>query len=156
LANAGWQFENWNGTGQGSYTGNNATCSAVVNAPLSETAIFYPGLTVHTSNNITVSYVYGTNTGSIPQNISSTIFAPKGTNIMLSAKPTLFIFSFGGWVGETTTSASNISTVLNSPQSLTANFEYNYLNIGLLGAGIVILIVIIVLLITRKPRVKML
>ena len=45
-ANSGWQFEGWSGSGDGSYTGSNDSASIVVSAPMTETATFYPGLTI--------------------------------------------------------------------------------------------------------------
>lgn len=72
----GWQFEGWTGSGQGSYSGASLTASAVVNDPLSETATFYPGLTINPSGGGSVAYSAGATTGSI-QSLGDRIL-PRG------------------------------------------------------------------------------
>ena len=94
-SNSGWQFESWSGSGQGSYSGDNNSALAFVNTPLTETATFYPGLTITASSKVSISYVYGSTAASIPSNTTKTIYAPSGTEIKLTAKPNLFIYSFG-------------------------------------------------------------
>jgi hypothetical protein len=148
-ANPGWQFEGWNGSGEGSYSGVDNTASTVVGAPLVETATFYPGLTITASSGISVSYTYGATSGFIPEGTSQTIFAPQGTNITLTASPTLFIYSFSGWTGSTISSESTISVVLNSPLSLTANCSFNYVNIGILSAVVTAAVIVLTLTIRR-------
>ena len=153
--NSGWQFETWSGSGQGSYSGSSSSLQTVVNAPLTETAIFYPGLTITMSNHISGSYAYGTVIGSISPSTPKTIFAPSGTNIQLTAKPKLFIYSFSGWTGSATSNKSTISVVLNAPLSITANFSYNYVNIGILFVAVIAVIVAVIVLVALRRRKSM-
>jgi hypothetical protein len=148
-ANAGWQFKGWNGSGEGSYSGASSTASTVVGASFVETATFYLGLTIVSSSGISVSYSYGATAGSIPAGTSQTIFAPQRTNITLTASPKLFIYSFDGWTGSTTSSGSTISVVLNSPLSLTANYSFNYVNIGILSAVAIAAVAVFAITIRR-------
>lgn len=150
--NNGWQFENWSGSGQGSYSGDNTSALTTVDAPVTETANFYPGLTVSVSSKILVSYTYGATVGQIPSDTIKTIYAPPGTNIKLTGNPKLFIYSFGGWTGSMGDNRSNVSTVLDAPQNIDANFSYNYIIIGIISAVILAVIVAAVVLIFRGRR----
>jgi hypothetical protein len=151
-ANAGWQFENWSGSGAGSYSGNNSRGNITINSPLTETAVFYPGLTITVSYKISVTYIYGTATGTVPSGAPETIYAPAGTSVQLTAKPKTFIYSFAGWKGAVMDKKSSISTVLDAPQNINAGFAYNYLNIWLIAAGIIIVIAAAIILIARRKK----
>jgi Divergent InlB B-repeat domain len=151
-ANPGWQFESWSGSGQGSYSGENSSALTTVESALTETATFYPGLTITVSDKLSVAYVYGTSSGLVPSNTFKIIYSPSGTDFQLTAKPKLFIYSFAGWTGSITDKKSNVSTALNTPQNITANFSYNYVNIGLTGAGVIILIAAAIILVTRRKK----
>jgi hypothetical protein len=104
------------------------------------------------SDKLSVSYAYSTTSGLVPSNTSKTIYAPSATDIQLTAKPKLFIYSFAGWTGSVTDKTSNVSTVLETPQNVTANFSYNYINIGLAGAGVIIVIAAAIILVTRRKK----
>ena len=151
-ASPGWQFESWSGSGQGSYSGDDSSVLADVDSPLTETATFYPGLTITASGKVSVSYAYGATAGSIPSSMPMTIYAPLGTNIQLTAKPRLFIYSFSGWTGSVISTKSTISAVLNGPLSITAIFSYNYVNIATMFAIVVAAIVAAIVLITLRRR----
>jgi len=150
--NAGWQFENWSGSGLGSYSGDKSSALAAAVFPLTETATFYPGLTITASGKLSVSYVYGTTFGLIPSSTPDTIYAASGTNIQLTAKPKLFIYSFAGWTGSVTDNKNDIFTELDVPQNINANFSYNYLNIGIIFAGVIAAIIAVVFLVVLKRR----
>jgi hypothetical protein len=113
---------------------------AVVNSPLVEAATFYPGLVVTTSSHVSVSYSYGATANSIPSGTVVTVYAPLGTTIQLTAKPKLFIYSFGGWTGSFIGSQSTISEALNSPLAITAHYSYNYVNIGIMALVAIVVI----------------
>jgi hypothetical protein len=151
-ANPGWQFESWSGSGQDSYSGDNSSTLATVESALTETATFYPGLTITVPDKLSVAYAYGTKAGAIPSSTTQTIYAPSGTSIQLTAKPKLFIYSFAGWKGSVTGKKSSISTVLDTPQNIDANFSYNYLNIGLIPAGLIIVIAAAVVVLIRRRK----
>lgn len=131
----------------------NSIASIVVGAPVVETTNLYPGLTITASGEISVFYSYGSTADSIPAGTSQTIYAPQGTNITLTARPSFFIYSFAGWTGATTSSKGTIHMILNSPLSLTANYSFNYISIRILSA-IVVAAVVVVLVLTRRSRVK--
>ncbi len=152
MATAGWQFENWSGSGQGSYSGDNGSASIEVDSPLTETATFYPGLTITASGKLSVSYTYGESAGTVPEGAPKTIYAASGTSIQLTAKPKMFLYSFAGWTGSVTDKNSSISTVLDGPQNITADFTYNYVSIGLIAAGVIIIIAGAVILIMRRKN----
>ncbi|MGD1040667.1 MAG: hypothetical protein ABR914_07575, partial [Dehalococcoidales bacterium] len=151
-ANGGWQFENWSGSGTGSYSGTDSSGNVTIDSPVTETAVFYPGLTMTVSGKISVSYTYGTVTGAVPAGAPETIYAPVGTSVQLTAKPKSFIYSFAGWTGAVTDNKSSIATVLDAPQNINADFAYNYLNIGLIAAGIIIVIAAAIILIIRRKK----
>lgn len=151
-ANGGWQFENWSGSGTGSYSGTDSSGNVTIDSPVTETAVFYPGLTMTVSGKISVYYTYGTVTGAVPAGAPETIYAPVGTSVQLTAKPKSFIYSFAGWTGAVTDNKSSIATVLDAPQNINADFAYNYRNIGLIAAGIIIVIAAAIILIIRRKK----
>ena len=151
-ANPGWQFESWSGSGSGSYSGNNNTAAAVVNAPLTETATFYPGLTITAGDNMSVLYSYTGAAGAVVSNITRTIYAPAGTDIQLTAKPKLFIYSFRGWSGLTVSKNAKTFTVLNSPQSIESSSAYNYTNIAIACAAAIIIIAAVIITLLRMRK----
>ena len=153
-ANTGWQFNSWQGSGSGSYSGSNSNALAVVKSPITETATFYPGLTITTMNEVSVSYSYGAIEGYAPAGTLTNVFAPQGTNIQLTANPKLFIYKFDGWGGSSFSNDSSISIALNSPSSIIATYSYNYVNIGIVAAVVVAIILGLILLVLRTRRSK--
>ncbi|MEM0075360.1 MAG: hypothetical protein QXV84_03325, partial [Conexivisphaerales archaeon] len=123
----GWQFEEWNGS---PYTGPVNTTIIAISSPVTETAVFYPGLSIGISAGGVVSYSYGATSASISSN--QTIFLPPGTVVSLSASPSLFIYSFTGWSGAVQSTSSLITVKVNSPTTIIAKFGYNYPVIALL------------------------
>jgi hypothetical protein len=114
---------------------------------MNETANFYPGLTIETSAEVEVLYAYGSTTGLVPPDSLQTIYAPLGTDIVLAANPTSFIYAFGGWSGGIVSSASEISMTVNSPSSLSASYTYNFVFIDLVIATIIIAVIIIIIIV---------
>ena len=151
-ADSGWQFESWSGAGDGSYSGNSNTASAVVNAPLTETAAFYPGLTINTSSNLFVRYSWDGAKGAVGADTTGTIYAPPGTAIQLNARPTLFIYAFKGWTGAATGKSSNLSIVLTGPQNISTGSSVDYLNIGIMCAVVILIIAAIIIIVTRRNK----
>ena len=150
-ASAGWIFVNWNGSGAGSYTGSEGNATVDVNGPITETADFYPGVTVSTGQ-VSVTYSYGTTSGSIPPGATETIYAPPGTSILLTATPSLFVFSFSGWTGGVTASTNKITITSDLPTSLVANSSYNFVNLGILAVAIMVVALSPAAIIMRKRR----
>ena len=138
-ANSGWRFEQWNGTGIGSYSGGTASASVLVNSPIAEEATFYPGLQISAGNDGSVSYVLGSVTGSVPEGTSTTVFGPIGAIVRLQASPSLFFYSFSGWSPGTNGSSSQTTISLSGPGKVTAVFS---LDIPVLGAIIAVALVV--------------
>jgi hypothetical protein len=135
-ANPGWQFENWNGSGTASFSGtwNYGTLLLnspdVINSPIVEYATFYPGLTINT-NYGTVTYSYSLGSGSVPSNTSEVLYVPLDANVSLTANPSFYIFQFKQWSGATNSTAQQISIIVSAPTVVQANFDFNWLNIGI-------------------------
>ena len=146
----GWEFAIWNGTGDGSYSGGGSTAAMVVNAPLTEVAVFYPGLAITAPSEVSISYQYGNTSGSVGAGTSRTVFAPAGTTITVTGTPTSFIYTFNGWSGATNSSGVTATLALNSPSSLRANYGISYeILAGGLGA-VVLVVVLVAILVTRR------
>jgi Divergent InlB B-repeat domain len=132
----GWQFESWSGTGQGAYSGNNNTQAIKVESPLVESATFYPGLIITNGGDGQVTYSWGTKQ---PTGVSgtTTIFVPVGTNVSLSANPSL-LFVFGEYSGSVNSAKAEASMVVNTPASVSVTFNPNIPVIGgIVGIGVV-------------------
>lgn len=151
-ANPGWQFESWSGAGSGAYSGNNDTATAVVNAPLTETANFYAGLTVTAANNISVFYSASNTTGVVGSGTSKIIYFPTGSEIQLTARTTLFIYSFSGWTGAAVSKQNKISRTLSGPQNITTGSGVSYLNIGIVCVVVIIIIALIIIILKRRNK----
>jgi uncharacterized membrane protein len=124
----------------------------VVNAPLTETAAFYPGLTINTSSNLFVRYSWDGAKGAVGADTTGTIYAPPGTAIQLNARPTLFIYAFKGWTGAATGKSSNLSIVLTGPQNISTGSSVDYLNIGIMCAVVILIIAAIIIIVTRRNK----
>ena len=119
---------------------------------MTETAIFYPGLTITASGKVSVSYTYNAEAGLIPPSSQKTIYEPSGAEIQLNAKPTLFIYSFSGWTGSTTSNKRSIAIVLDTPQNITANFSYNYAVVGIAAAAVIAVIAAAIILAAHRKK----
>ncbi len=151
---SGWKLTSWTGSGRGAYSGENPIAALVINGPLFETATFFPGLTVVAPDNMAILYSYGTTSGSIHPGSTNTVFAPKGTSIRLLAESKLFVFSFTGWSGASSSNEAGITLAMNKPQSITANEQINYGVVSLLGLGALALVGMVIFLAGYKPKVK--
>ena len=135
----GWKFGSWTGTGPAAFSGTNATDSMPLAGPVSEDAVFDPGLTVEIGGGGSVAYSYGTASGSLSSG-NSTVYVPANTTVVLAASPSLFyrFTAWGGAVGAST--AEKTSLAVSSPSVVKANFE---LDSGLLAeAGVAVVVVL--------------
>lgn len=150
----GWQPEGWSGSGEGSYSGSSSSATVNVSSPLSETAIYYPGLTISAESGGSVSYKFGSVSGTVTAGTTNTIYVPTGTSVSLSSNPSSFLYSFTGWEGGLGMSKSieAQSIVINSPVILTAAFSYNYLVLSIIGAIAVIVALSVLMIILRSRR----
>jgi hypothetical protein len=138
-ANSGWRFEDWTGTGAGSYFGVENTTSIVTLSPIIENAEFYPGLTVSDVGYGGVTYEWAGGKSTIGSG-SRTLFVPVGTDVSLVATPSSMFFVFNGYTGaiNSTEAASSIGVV--SPITVKASFAPNYPVIGGLIGGVALVI----------------
>lgn len=121
-APAGWQFQGWSGTGAGSYSGANASASVTLGGPITQTASFFPGLTIKASGGGSVTYTFGTTTDTVPTGSSVTIYVPPGSVVSLVATPNSQYDAFDGWSGGVSNSPNGASVRVEAPTSVTANF----------------------------------
>ncbi len=120
-ANLGWQFQGWIGSGNGSYSGSSTAASITLEAPVTETAVFYVGLTLTSRGGGSLQYAYGGTTGWVPAGDSETLYLAPGTEVAVRATPSLF-HQLDGWDGAATGSASTLVLVAAAPQTLSATF----------------------------------
>ena len=151
----GWQFQGWIGSGNGSYTGASATASVSMDAPVTETAVFYVGLTLSASSGGSLQYTYGGTSGWVPAGTSQTLYLSPGTEVTVKATPTWF-YQMNGWSGAASGSPSTVVVVANAPESLNAAFGLSlYSKVdSLLGIASVLTILFAILGVRRHRRKK--
>jgi hypothetical protein len=64
-ANRGWQFESWNGSGAGAYSGTNSSIDVELSGAVNETAIFYVQLSISADANTNLAYSYASEAGTV-------------------------------------------------------------------------------------------
>ncbi len=145
---SGWKFEGWSGLGE---TAPSAALSLLLSAPVNLTALFYPGITVTATGPLTISYQDGSASGNVPAGTSTVVYAAPSSTLSLRASSPPFLYSFTGWNGASSSTASDISLTVNGPEAVTANSSYNYLDIVIILVA-AILIVMGALLAVRRPK----
>ncbi len=120
---AGWKFEGWVGSGNGSYSGPLATAIVVVSGPTSENATFYPGLSITAGPNGVVDYAVGTTNGTVPAGGSVNIFPPLGSTVTLRAVASSALYTFAGW--SPSGGGAALSLTVTSPETVAADFKLN-------------------------------
>jgi len=153
-ANPGWQFQGWIGSGNGSYSGSSTTASVAMDAPVTETAVFYVGLTLTASSGGSLQYAYGGTTGWVPAGSTETLYLVPGTSVTINAAPSLF-YQLDGWDGPSTGSASAVVLVANAPQTLSATFGLSLYQKADSVLGLAVLftaILVLVLALRRRSR----
>lgn len=133
-ANNGWQFERWDGSGQGSYSGTTNYPTVTVSSAIVENATFYPGLVLNSGGSGMTSYKWGPNHGSLTS--AATVYVPVGTNITLTANPTSSFFVFDGYTGAVSSAKAVASILVNGPATVSASFSLNYVLLAALFGGI--------------------
>ena len=121
----GWKFEFWTGTGTGSYSGSENSTTVNVQAPITENATFYVGLTIGTSSGGSVSYTYG-NSGSVQITAQASVYVPPGTVVTLNANPSSLLYKLSSWSGAVTGSSAQSSVTVNSPSSVEASIRLQF------------------------------
>ena len=129
VPDSGWQFENWNGSGSGSYSGTVNQSNVTVNSLIVENAAFHPGLNISASSFGAVTYSYGSESGSVPAGSSRVLYVPLNATVSLTASPSFYVFQFIRWSGAVNSTAQQIMVTATAPIVLQANFDYNRSNV---------------------------
>ncbi len=137
-AHGGWDFNGWLGKGLSSYTGPDRVTTLSVTGSISETGVFYAGLTITAPKGGDVSYEFGSTSGTVQSDSTKTIYLPPSTNITLSAQPSFF--SLDRWKvstanGTMSSTAATISLVVTSPSTVEVAYAYNVFTIALVAVA---------------------
>jgi hypothetical protein len=153
-ANKGWQFETWNGSGAGAYTGTNPSIDVTVTGPLTENATFYPQLAISADGGTNIAFSFGSESGSVQAGTTKTIYVPPSTNVTLRASPSLFIYTFASWQGSGLAKVTkpSLALVVDSPSEVTATSSYSYLVVLGVGAVAAIIVILAVSLLIRSRK----
>lgn len=152
-ASTGWQFEGWTGTGSGSYSGTSLSSVVTVGGPENETALFYPGLTIAVSGSGSAHYSFGTTQGTVQSGRNQTVYAPKGSTIVLTANPSSLLYSFAGWSRVPSGNTSQGKILLTGPSVVEASFSYNFVTIGGMAAVVAIIAAVSALFLRGRKQV---
>jgi len=146
---SGWKFEEWTGSGNGSYSGSLATPPIVVSGPVLENATFYPGLSVSAGPNGEVDYSTGAANGTVAAGTSAIIYSPPGTTITLRAIASSALYTFAGW--SPVTGGATLPLTVSSPETVAARFRLDPLPI-IVVASILLVAMAGVSFFTRRRR----
>lgn len=151
-ANPGWRFESWNGTGRGSYSGIGNTTTITVQGPIVERGIFYASLTIKAKGGGSVSYSFNSTSGSVSS--EETVYVPVGTIITLNAIPTFLFYKIESWSGATNTSHTQTTLTLQTPSTVEAQFETNFIVIAGITGVLAVLVAVLMILAKVSWRIK--
>ncbi len=155
LANQGWRFENWTGSGAGTYSGTSSSVSVTVTGPLSENATFYVQLAIAAGASTNVAYSYPSGTGTVQAGTNETLYLPPASNVTLRATPSLFVYSFASWQGPGFAKPADpsVSLVVDSPTAVTgASSLYYPVVFGIAAAALLVLLATALLVRKRRRR----
>ena len=150
VANEGWKFESWTGSGSGSYSGSSTVTTIKMEGPIVENGTFYVGLVIATSGHGSVSY--SLNNSAPSKSTGQTLYVPYGSVVTLSAHPSLFLYKLNSWSGTASGISSKISINVTSPVNVQANFGYDPVVIGIIGGAFVIVFIVVVAALARRKR----
>jgi hypothetical protein len=124
-----WSFAYWQGVTPYSYNGTTRLPSLVVSGPANETAVFFPGLFLSGNGPGSVTYSYGTISGTVPANSNATIYPPPGRNVTLTAVPNTVEIMFSGWTGQLANSHLQSTVAIEAPGQVRGSFGTDYTDI---------------------------
>ncbi len=152
-AQSGWRFEEWIGSGNGSYSGTSSTAPVRLDAPVTETAVFYVGVTLTASSGGSLQYAYGGTSGWVPAGTAQTLYVTPGTSLTVTAAPSWF-YQLDGWGGASPGSGTAVVLVANAPQAVSASFGLNLYSRAdsLLGIAVVLAAALGLALAVRRRR----
>lgn len=146
----GWELARWSGDGSGSFSGNSSDPTIQVNSPVTESAIFYPSVTILSNLGGKVSFTYDGKQGSIADGRNVTIFVAPLTEVSLSASSSSVLNLFTSWKGTFNSPSESILLQVRTPELLEATFGFNYPLIMISAAAVIFSILLIVLSIYRR------
>jgi hypothetical protein len=146
----GWTFGGWVGSGEGAYSGPNATVTIPVVSSISETAQFDPRLTVISSNGGSVKFTTGSSFQTLGGGQSVQTFIPANGTVTLQATAA-FPYSFVKWVGVDGGSSSRLTVNVNAPTQIQAVFEPSYTDI--IGIPLAVFVSALTMYLARGPLV---
>ncbi|MGC8600000.1 MAG: InlB B-repeat-containing protein [Nitrososphaeria archaeon] len=131
--NSGYQFYEWVGSGSGSYSGTSNHATIMINAPITEDAIFSVGLTVSVSgmnSNAQDSVVTVNGQQYTYSQLPVTLYIPASSTVSYSFSSPVSGGSDVQFVWQSTSGASSLQSgsfvMLNSPTYLTGNYQEQY------------------------------
>lgn len=114
-----YAFASWTGSGSGSYSGNSASESCQMNAPVTEIASW------NTQYYLTVSSAYGSPTGEGWYNSGSAAYASVASKIVSGGSGIQYVLT--GWGGDSSGSGATSSGItMNAPKTATASWGTQY------------------------------
>lgn len=146
-----WRLVGWVGEGTGAYTGGANSTVLTVSAPIVETASFYPRLDIVASGAGSVEYSFGTTKGTVSSGSTTTLFVPPGTQVTLTALPSVFQ-ALSGWAGSSGASGDTITVSPVSPVRVTASFSPNIVELGGVAALAVVVVAVVAVALRRRRR----
>src|SRR3989441_631818 len=111
---AGWAVGIWEGSGPGAYSGPQASPTILIVGPISEIAILYPGLTIHAGDGGSVSFSFGSTSGTVASGSSQTLDVPSGTIVTIVASPSS-TYTFTQWSGASSSNRSSVTVAVAGP-----------------------------------------
>ncbi len=147
-APSGWAFEGWSGAA----TGTTAGLSVPMQSPMNVTATFYPGLTLVAGAGGSVSYAYGSVSGTVPAGTTATIYVPVGTAVTITAQPSSWTQSFVGWSGAATGTSASTTLTVTAPATANAGFGFDVAIAAGLGLLVVLVVAILIAVLVLRRR----
>src|SRR5712692_10179755 len=153
---AGWAVGTWEGTGPGAYSGPQASPTILVVGPISEIAVLYPGLTIHAGDGGSVSFSFGSTSGTVAGGSSQTLYVPSGTIVTIVASPSSS-YTFTQWSGASSSNRSSVTVTVAGPAQVTAHFSLSAgaalaFYSAIAAVAIIVALVVLALAVRRRRR----
>jgi uncharacterized repeat protein (TIGR02543 family) len=126
LANKGWDFKGWSGSGASAYTGTSPSLNVVVDGSLNEDATFYVQLAITADPGTNIAFSSPSQTGTVQAGTTKILDIPP-SNVTLRAAPSFFVYSFASWQGAGVANVKTPSLVLavDSPTTVAGTSSYD-------------------------------
>lgn len=152
---AGWAVGAWEGSGPGAYSGPQARPTILIVGPISEIAILYPGLTIHAGDGGSVSFSFGSTSGTVASGSSQTLYVPSGTIVTIVASPSS-TYTFTQWSGASSSNRSGVNVTVAGPAEVTAHFASSagaaLASYSAIAAVAIIAALVLIALVVRRRR----